>query len=378
MSIRIHRTSRFRFTGAKHTQEDDYKIPYTYYKAIEDPNKQWMMNITDLLEGRSDVAYLHAQKVLKKHNVGVGRGNWLKSRQPDYATVLRRNAMPRNAISPDAQCSVCLESMSVRDEIVEAGCDGKHRYHLACLVQVCEIEGAEKSRCPLCRTLLTPDARDVDLLKYGIVGKAYINSERYDAFENWERSCSDLDKRLAENELQKIKVKYRLFKAAFDMMIDGALLEIARSRPYHLQVARCPELALLKEAVLSTTKAMDGINISGEVLNGAIIIDLIASVRMAYKTGGLMSTMGETHAMEWLQGTGPIKRMRPGFEAFAVRTIGRAIMFALLRGCDCTGPSEDGMHKHGARFYYDPRAEAWSLSRCSEPEEPLSVNGRKR
>ncbi|KXT16405.1 hypothetical protein AC579_5596 [Pseudocercospora musae] len=89
------------------------------------------------------------------------------------------------------------------------------------------------------RTPIFHDAPDglMTLLSQGYVNKSYFQDERYDAWETWERSCSDLDARELSSEKFLKVVRERLLVDIWLHMRDNVEKEPPESSPAHLRAA---------------------------------------------------------------------------------------------------------------------------------------------
>jgi hypothetical protein len=349
---------------ALETRASTYEFSIEDFEAIEAGGKLWFANLVSLIDRRTDVAFLHVQRALTVQNVRVSQANWMSSRQPDYEKVLKEMTVTPK-LSSDGEgndCPICRESLFTAEEVVQVPCEGKHEYHLKCLVEVCKAAGPERSRCPLCRRDVIKNAKDIELLKYGVVDKTYITDQKYSRFENFERSCADLDKDLAENSGARIGVSTVLLRAVMEMLTEAALTELPISTPHHLQPVRCTEFGLLKLAVASAAKSMNGMRIDEPLLYGAIRTEMLNNFGDEFKSGGMMSYLLGVELWNWWDDQVVVAKnyaMRPGFLVFAERMVNRMLRFVQLRACDCT--PDKTFHWHGGRAYYNPKAEELGL-----------------
>ena len=363
--FRVFLKTSFFFAGASRRQyTSTYEFSIKDFDAIEAGNKLWFANLVSLIDRRTDAAFLHVQAQLSMQHSRIEQANWRSPRQPDYEKVLTdMTVMPK--LSSDGEeddCPICRESLFTAEEVVQVPCEGKHEYHLKCLVEVCKAAGPEKSRCPLCRQDVIKNAEDVELLKYATVGKTYITDQRYSRFENFERSCADLDKTLAENSGARIGVSKVLLRAVLEMLTEAAKTELEAQTPHHLQPVRCAEFRLLELAVESAANSMNGMRINESLLYRAIRTEMLKNFGNEFKAGGMMSYLIGVELQNWWDDAVLAAKnyaMRPGFLSFAERMVSRMLRFVQLRACDCT--PDKTFHWHGGRAYYNAKADELGL-----------------
>ena len=176
LTIRIRRHTTFCFARVRVSRASMYQLSMDDLDALKSPNRLWQKNFADLVEQRSDLAYLHVNRNLKGLRAPQPSNDWMKPRQPDYEKVLKEVAIISEPSSDgeEERCHICLEALHSIKEVVQLQCHGKHEFHLECLVLICESSGPEKSRCPLCRDDLIKKATDMEFLKYCVKNKAYI------------------------------------------------------------------------------------------------------------------------------------------------------------------------------------------------------------
>ena len=269
--------------------------------------------------------------------------------------------MKHQASGSSDECPVCRESL-MEGKLV-SHCSGKQVFHHQCMLNVCCGEGPENAKCPVCRQLLFTDEADLDYLKFGIVNKkTYLSDDRYNSWEEFERSCADLDKCLAQNDTADIVCNtsfLHISRVAFGIIVDGALEEPRTSTPYHLQPARCSDLQLFIQRLAMTLNNMHGHRLRAAEIYECLQDSINAAFSLAYEEGKLRPrlTNEEIEAVNARAGnSGNEVVMRPGFAEFVGRTLSRMLMFVRLRRCEC----EAGViHWHGVRVYYNPGFNDW-------------------
>jgi hypothetical protein len=370
IEVRVVRHTLFCLRGSRSIRTQTYNFTLDRLKNLDsvatDSKGIWLENLIDLIHRLTNMAYIRVQTKLALNGMREKvEPQWLPSRQPNYQQVLSP-MMVEGEVPTDGEendCRICWESLE-SGEVVQVPCAGpvKHRYHMSCLIKVCEAEGPEKSSCPLCRQKLIDQEADINYLKYGCIGKEYAVNSRYSEWENFERSCADVDKYLAENIEEVITVSSVLIKAVFSKMVEGALKEPEVSTAFNLQLVRGAEFKYLEQAVITTAKAMDGMQVQTRTLFNAIMSDLLNSATAAFKTGGLVPTLDHHELAEWASAKRTVTvLLRPGYYPFAEKLVSRTVEFVRLRRCNCTyGGFGKGFHNHGGRAYYNPEAPAFS------------------
>ncbi|KAK4543331.1 hypothetical protein LTR36_005690 [Oleoguttula mirabilis] len=358
--LRIARRTVFRLAKGKDQKSfAEYEMQLKTYDAIDRP-EQWSLDIRDLIRGFSDRAFRHVEVRSKMQLIPDHSVTWKSARRMPFEDVLSTvsSAVSLTTVGADEQCLTCVQEFNNNErQPIALRCNPKHILCRACMLEWCHAEGPEKMSCPHCRRRVFDDDATIAWLKYGVRGKAYDRDERFDDWENFERSCTDLDKNHAENDKQEITVRSEALHHIWESLVAGALLQSACSTPLHLQPARTPEVAILNEALRGALLSLHGryLPISD------LFARLMKSVNHVFIQRCLQSSVSKTipgHVAKRLKLECPAVDdigLRPGFNEFARRTVSRMLRHAQLRVCRCQPVY---YHFHGLREYYNPDAKA--------------------
>ncbi|KAH9838917.1 zinc finger protein, RING-type [Teratosphaeria destructans] len=334
---------------------------------------QWYKDLRDLITGSSDRAVRHVRhrfELLHMDEFDLPDSQWKPARRAlcEPALEAATSSVNITALPQDQQtCLVCREDFGANNEPRRMACHREHIICMPCLVTLFHSDGPDTLRCVLCRARLLPDEESNQALKFGTDGKAYHADPRFSHWENFERSCADLDHRLASNNRSRMQVPgamaYDLFSNTF---VHEARHEAPQSTPYHLQAVRRSELeALLRAAKAAfASEALAEHNREHGRIRGAfaLLMDKIrSSLAAEFNDGDFVLREPPTSCnME--------TRLPSGFHAFIERALSRTLQFLHLRSCDCRGVSGPGgpfqLHFHGLREYYIIRAYSFVPDGC--------------
>ncbi|KAK5122914.1 hypothetical protein LTR85_003479 [Meristemomyces frigidus] len=223
--IRLSRRTIFRLpSGKEYPSAAQYEMQMPVFDAAMD-QEQWMLDLEDIIHGKSDRAVRHAEFRLEMQDIfNMPISTWKSARRMPYEELLPTVSKPLSLtqLSADEQCT------------------------------------PEATGCPHCRHKIFSDEAATDWLKFGVKDKAYERDERSDDWENHERSCADLDKHAAEVNMKIFKVDSTALYRFWETLVAGALHESPRSTPLHLQPARSPEMGLLNDTLKAALHKLDG------------------------------------------------------------------------------------------------------------------------
>lgn len=362
--VRVWRESEFRFDGGLVVKREAwYDFPVT---ALGGPRgrsttreAKWLTNVKDSLWRRTDTAVLQALEFMEVMHVEEDQVEWKHPRYPDYATALEPNVVSPASLPAGREtiCRICwCELAQPGQECVALPCK-RHHFHRECISRVMEASGISKSSSPLCKALIFPaGTKGLEFLKYGTQGKDYITDPRYNQFENFERSCADIDQSPASECHERVRVSKALITAILELLIDGAKLEPE-------SFANTPEMDFLKQAVKSAGKEMDGKTTKVRHVYLAIFSHLRMHMATAFKAGGMLPTLTNSEIKRLKTDSFVAETsIRPDFDEVTSRMTSRLSQFLRLRRCR----HRNGLHAHGKfRFYYNPDDELWAPPRTT-------------
>ncbi|KAI7589364.1 hypothetical protein KC316_g3983 [Hortaea werneckii] len=361
---------------------------------------EFMQNIQDVVFRRTDRAFLHVQHMLHYHQPDTTARihdvahAWKTKRRPNYESFEFKIAEPiplDSVPEGETSCNTCgndLDTAAYRP--LQMKCCGNHICR-HCYLNWADSKGPNHASCIYCRGRFFDDPTAESMTAGTVNGYYYPYlppNHRFTAYENFERSCADLDRNLAENNPSKMTVDPPLLLRIWDHLVEGARLEDAgpttstqislhpvppTSTPFRLQPARYPEMQTARNIFREdlcwhagskwpTAKLFT--ELWRNQLRGFRDQIILAGGRtMHEKTGELMHWVD---ARSPHVGTNPRNVgvwLRPGTLEFVRRLLNRMLQFVHVRMC----PVEEGrvredmtcvgMHGHGARMYVGVRGD---------------------
>ncbi|KAI7539749.1 hypothetical protein KC319_g7061, partial [Hortaea werneckii] len=196
-------------------------------------------------------------------------------------------------------------------------------------------------------------------------------------YENFERTCADLDRNLAENNYTKITVDPDLMLRIWTHLLEGARLEDGTtSTPFHLQPARSPEIISAWEILSDDLLWLADDDTNREWSTASLFAELWLNQLRGFRdrivlAGGRTMREGKGEMMYWVDARSPEvatnsrnigQMLRPGTLEFVRRMLNRMLQFEHVRKCRTTeeqgarrlqGETTGcvGLHAHGARMY---------------------------
>ncbi|KAI6878237.1 hypothetical protein KC360_g8797 [Hortaea werneckii] len=360
----------------------------------------FMQNLQDVVFRRTDRAFLHVQHMLHCHQPQTSARihdvahPWKAKRRPNYESFEFKIAepIPLESIPADEMsCNTCgndLDTAAYRP--LQMKCCGNHICR-HCYTNWADSKGPNHASCIYCRGRFFDDPTAESMTDGTVNGYYYPYlppNHRFTPYENFERSCADLDRHLAENNPTTIVPDPDLLLRIWDHLLDGARLEDgSTSTPDHLQPARCPEIKtarrILREDVYWLALDEDDAEWSTDSLFAQLWRNQLRGFRDAIVlAGGRTVQEGQGELMHWVEARSPhfatdaqtvAQWLRPGTLEFVRRTLNRMLQFVHVRVCrraEEMGAGrlvEDtpcaGLHGHGARMYvgtmWEGKAREW-------------------
>ncbi|KAK4543298.1 hypothetical protein LTR36_005657 [Oleoguttula mirabilis] len=277
------------------------------------------------------------------------------AREIDYVDSLRALLTPvkvQELDLEDRDCSICHVAY---DATTSGHCENPVALPCGHVVgEICifkwyaggEVRSPTGVKCPLCRQCPF-SATDTRALEFGLTNGVYLEDPRYSEYENFERSCGDIDDTAYNyDDETEFTPQLAVIKQAMHLLLDGAKLEDELSTPYHLQAARSQEMRTIMREVDHE------ITVQAQV-RPAAISEFVAAFGGVFRHLLLeeMTTSEMAPFFVSSESALDLPGLRPGLEAFMHRLLSRAARFQRLRPCNCSS----GFHKHGVRTYYNAR-----------------------
>ncbi|KAK3680057.1 hypothetical protein LTR78_000434 [Recurvomyces mirabilis] len=381
------------------TKRDNTIDSFSYYEGnldellgLNSPH-QWLVDIQDLVTWRSDRAYKHILFRLRRdkalHGFGIGRlieDNKKQFKSPRsiiYDQHLPLVTTPANFVdidSDDTTCVICTDLFDDQPDEEHAPitlpCEQSGKSHVlgkSCLTKWCRSQGPTKAQCPHCRHSIFSDSAMLQSLKFGTSltdPKEYVYDARYTAYENFERSCADLDKSLAAYDKTIVKFDDGAWPRKLTEVFDYFMLpppECTASTPYHLQPQRRPELRIFRQAIVQFLEHHADLSRPAQGIEENILRYCVSAYQAEIVTLGKrtkkMGMLAVYRSREDLDGllakNGHANEGDPdpfwvpmGLWEFVLKAVNRSLKFLVERSCgsECWR-EKDGLHYHGGRLY---------------------------
>jgi len=255
----------------------------------------------------------------------------------------------------DRLCPICTGTLGEADvpDPVALPCSIKHVICKGCILSWIDSQGPDKASCPRCRERVFDNQQEIDDLKFGLINGVYELDERYTAYENFERSCADLDQELAEGDMSWFTVTADLFIRVWDILLDGVLLEEYNgSTAEYLNPALSEEWDLADDEFRLQAFKFDGVGVCTRRFFEEMVERVYGAFVGEFRKNGMHGYISgdETDQLARDPANAECLNIRPGFKECFKRQLNRTLRFLQLRKCGCT----PGLHKHGLRDYYDP------------------------
>ena len=342
--VRVQRITSLRRIGARSIKNERiYTMDLGDFYRSQHPSS-WAVQIKSLMLRLDDRAYRHvrARIALSREYPNVSPdADWLPRR--DNAA----NALPYTKITaPSAEGQVCpicqLDLVKENLDAVRTPCSKEHIFCEPCLVKWIDSMPQGMATCPMCRSNLLASAIQTEDARFGLINGVYHDLESYSDFENFERSCADLDHSLATEQVGTFIPDHNILGAAWLQMHEGAMLEPLSSTPYAMQPCWLPEYMLIRAAINDFFATCSGT----EVPIATFAKQALVRVEQCLQTG-----IASRVPAALRPANDPWIVFRPGVKEFLARTINRVIQFQLRRQCAC---GQALLHRHGGREFWGP------------------------
>ncbi|KAI7340443.1 hypothetical protein KC315_g678 [Hortaea werneckii] len=354
--IRIRRETTFMMQdGVEERTCRQYDLTFNEFDNIE-CQEQWVQDLDDVMNGRSDYAVRAIEKVLEERGTeDLPAIPWLPRRGIAYSTILDKISEPVKQGEPmtNGPCVSCAEDFDDNDRRPLAfKCDSRHILCKACILRWFESQGPQNACCPHCRTTIIQETEVLEFLKYGTTGKAYETDERYNKWENFERSCADLDLQHASLSHEVQKLDSRLVLHAWAILIRGARLEPSESTPQHMQPVQSPDWLHIEKAVRQSIGILDGVELPTFHIMALLMWETYRILSRALMSSDLVKVLSEERVVRLIKAPSAENiGLMPGTHSFLRKSISRMLQWARIRSCEC---ADTKFHSHGIRGYYNP------------------------
>ncbi|KAI7280316.1 hypothetical protein KC345_g4824 [Hortaea werneckii] len=346
----------------------------------------FMQNLKDVVFRRTDRAVLHVQHMLHSHQhettarIHDIAHPWKAKRRPNYESFEYKIAKPvplESIADNEMSCNTCgndLDTAAYRP--LKMKCCGNYICR-HCYINWADSKGPNEASCIYCRGRFFDDPT-AESMTFGTVNGYYYPylppNRHFTPYENFERTCSDLDRNLAENNHTKITVEPDLMLRIWTHLLEGARLEDGTtSTPFHLQPARSPDIISAWEILRDDLHWLADDDDNREWSTASLFAELWLNQLRGFRdrivlAGGRTMREGKGEMMYWVDARSPDvatnsrnvgQMLRPGTLDFVRRMLNRMLQFVHVRKCRTEGTGRllgeptgcEGFHGHGARMY---------------------------
>ncbi|KAK4504212.1 hypothetical protein PRZ48_005128 [Zasmidium cellare] len=402
LMVRVRRrTTYFLRDGYEEKDLQEYNMTYEEFFAHQDES-QWFRDILHLATMKDDRSARYVQFKLWMSEAQGFPGaadlfdrfcqSWKPRRHPDYEIYLKNlltDAKRPSSLLTTKSCKVCRKSFwGSNHSPATLPCCNK-LVAKSCLVEWCEAFN-EKTLvpefpmpwCPGCKSRLFIDPMTIQNLKFGVLADQYWVDKRYTQWENFERSCADLDKTHASKSKAWLTINPIAFRMIWNNMVQSTT---RHDEPPHLQPHLFPEFTIFENEMFTHLNRLEGIDSSIANLYDYLVNEIEREFRSRFRTNK-MDLYLPPGARGWV-GKEAVRDLmwRDGFTEFVSRVLNRTLQFHHLRQCRCRADRE--FHWEGGREFWNPelfegrrtegyeRAVAWRGSKAGESYTDAFIAG---
>ncbi|KAF7188477.1 hypothetical protein HII31_10139 [Pseudocercospora fuligena] len=170
----------------------------------------WWRDYIDAAMGKSDRAVRHRRGELfyapweeglypeERELPNLEKRLFKTGRNVDYKAVLDRKlrTVATSKLPADAYCNICSDDFGPEKVAVKLPCNPQHTICRPCVYNSIVERSPTEAFCPYCRSPYFTENEITDLT-YSLYNGTFYNHRDFTPAENFQRSCSDLDKYLA-------------------------------------------------------------------------------------------------------------------------------------------------------------------------------------
>lgn len=345
-------------------------------KFTDTCERTWLVDIIDLIFQSTDRAVLSVrQNMPPGQNLEVtwkqDRGITVKEGLPRIVKILSLEDLgSMNEDLPDegkiTECPVCTERYGQSEFVycdsrpAMLNCSKKHIVHFGCLEIWCKQNGMRDAKCFWCRVNIVDESVAPPLKpNYLDLDAPFTYDPDFTDWENWERSCADLDRTLAAfNFGARITVNPKRIMDVLKMILLGPP-DIPGSQDFgtHHDLAVAPEVHVVARAIHGAAVC----NSRDIVPLGDLYWQMMGRIWHHYRKECAASGIEDYFSEDFVKSMREGKKAapcRPGFEKYVDNMLNRTLNFLVLRLCTeeregvCGPDDENGFHRHGYRLYY--------------------------
>ena len=354
--VRILRETSFSGTsGYQTTDAMTYNVRAKSLQDFQAGDYLWLKLLQNVVFQESDRAVRAAESQFYYLGLTYPNHPWKAPRPPNYERCLTPPAFEvYQNLDRVQMCGICLEGYNHADGVC-LNCHPEHHFHPNCLSASfgLQVQRPDDAICPICRaTVFRGD--DLIFLKRGTRGKGYLPDIRYSAWENFERSCSDLDEKFVASRCgEKLTVSKAEMIDAFRCLIQGALLEPDDSTPSAIQPVRHMFMPLLCQLFTEEVTQLDGQEHLLVYIYEQLTRNIVALFKREYLSSNLPRYLSPDGVYLLSNGDDDHWQVTigPQLNGWIRWIMSRVINYCLLRRCRCTPGWE---HLHEARTFFNP------------------------
>lgn len=383
LRIRIARSTEF-WTGngqSMSTQTTTYETDMASYvdsnSANSDADDWSQENVMALLIQNEDRAARHVKLRMDHLNLTYdmlyGEYPWLPPRTLPIEHGIRKlgNVLHKTQLAAYNQqqpvddqidhCPTCLDQYEDEDSevshVILLRCSMKHSNCHGCILDWGKKNELDSVRCMYCaQRLATPNVLAQLVPNYFDMNGTFHNDPRYTAYENFERSCADLDRQLARDSQVEITVDAKVLGGVWQFLIaHSPLSSPGFTTIMTLQVT--DDFEILHTSFLATIRKHHGQTMEVGVLQRLIVNAVVKAILAEMSYTGL-DRFFDQQTVELMEQDPKHIPQREGFPLFLEKSINRVLNFYVVPKCSeehepTPGPKNiKGYHYHGDRIFW--------------------------
>ena len=388
--MKIQRLSRCSRAGAQDDWFDVKEYHFLrnnfdeYMQAEVTERPQWTELLHNLVERADHRSFLHVE--LRMHlnqwveaeddEDGFPGSNpaqlFLLERRENIPAILETWLRHLN-VSEDEACNICgsgdfelAPSDNGDMRAVHSGCNNGHEIvHKSCLETLIAVqEWPSDTSCPHCRQKLLKDIL-LHNVQFALIDGIHYRDSRFTDWENFERSCADLDLTLAGEDETFIKPNGHVFWAIWQNLSSYTQWDIGDE----LDAAHTPEFRDMQEALTGWFYQIPNVPNEVRTLYSEALYLVYNVMANKYLRGAGGGSLSVGDRVRLLSNPAQNLRIAPGVKEHFERVLSRVLRFYCLRRCEECFPKK--WCKHGERDYYHPWLQYESTSEGLVGEWPV-------
>lgn len=387
--IRIRRLTRFIWGKIVDYNEQDYTFVLKDFMSMTKIgstkiNPTWFQDLVHLMGVESDRAarFIAFQlehyattgtprkdlldNYTKFHKSFGAEPRWFEDFDAHLSLIVQEHKTPAYKLAP--KCMYCRLKCELD---VSLPCSKDHVIHEACLMGICRSTDIVKVACLICNTRIFTNPDRINELKFNVHPDGlFYHDDRYTDWENYEKSCSDLDSTSASTSTFPITVNRTFLSHLWRHVVRES---IEPNIPEHLRFDVPDEYTLLESLVEGQFMHLEGVRTTIASLDRWIKRRVYFRFRSDFLKWNLEQALTPDEKRMLARGSHEFMQkiaLRRGWYDAYLKNLNRTLQFLSMRCCACSASSSSsssseqgqqgnhsvyGYHWHGYRDFYNPR-----------------------